>query len=208
MEVEYSLTAEDLRAFARYHGQLRSVRPIHSLAAVLGLVVVIMVVCAVVSIGFNYLGALRGELFDPFMMGLAFGAIGQALALRWWQGYVKRATWKTNCEDKRNEWAIRQVRVTISPGELRSVTRGSTNTYQWSLVWRIGVTSSHIFVYLTTSNAILIPRRAFGDHAHSEAFIALARQYQQDWREEEQKSTDILAGLPPASSAITRPDAS
>jgi hypothetical protein len=114
---------------------------------------------------------------------------------------MNRATWKATCEHRRSEWAIRDVHLILSPDRLHIVTRVSTSTYCWSVIWHIPVTREHVFLYLTRSTAIVIPRRAFCGVQHFEEFVALARQYQQG-----PKPTGIITSLPPESTAITRPN--
>jgi hypothetical protein len=69
------------------------------------------------------------------------------------------------------------------------------------VVWHIGTTGSHVFLYTATAIAFVVPHRAFRDRQHLNDFVALARQYQQGPR-----STGIIADLP-QSTAIARPDA-
>ncbi len=207
MEVEFDLTPEDYQAFARYHRKLRRVPTKHLLIAIAGClgILVMTVGGGLFLLGplgvYRVLGVNRGEGVLSLYVGLLFGWVGASLAQRWWQGRVYRGIWIAACQDPRSEWASRDVRVILSPDQLCTATRVSTDTYRWPVVWRIVVTPDHAFLYLTGEMAILIPRRAFRDAPQFEEFIALARQYQQGPGE---KSTGIVATLPPEQTGIVR----
>jgi hypothetical protein len=207
MEVEYTLTPEDLQAFNRYHGKPRGLPTKPFLIAHFGLIGCGLITFAGVPLFFGLLSVFKGESSLALFVGLVFGWMGGSLSQLWWQGWMIRARWRANCEDHRSAWSVRDLRVVLSPNELRIISRASTGGYRWSVVWRIAVTRKHAFLYLTDDKAIVIPRRVFPDPTHFEEFVALARQYRQDSNEEEPKSTGIIAGLPPQSNAITRPGA-
>ncbi|MGH7172524.1 MAG: YcxB family protein [Gemmataceae bacterium] len=204
MEIEYSLRPEDLQAFSRYLASLRSGQPRNSLIAVLGVVVILAVM-----LGIPFVGHFWG-LFDRnyglfYFFGLLVGTLGTVFILFWWVFWMLRANNKALFDEKRSNWAYQDIRVILSPNQLRTVSRASTTTYDWSVVWHIGLTRKHIFLCLTKTMSLVIPRRAFRDPAHGEEFVALARQYRQEWRELKEKSTGIITSLPPESTAITRP---
>lgn len=202
MEVEYTLRPEDLMAFARYYRKLRSVQPSFSWIAILGFVAIMIV---------EGLSLLFAHIFfkeeDPWF-SMLIGAFLVILLQGWWHTCWYRAFYKALCEDPRSEWAVRNVQVVISADQLRTVARGATTIYHWSVIWHIGVTHKQIFLFTTRTTAIIIPRRAFRDTAHCEEFVALARQYRQDCRETKQKPSGIITSLLPESTAIIHPDVS
>jgi hypothetical protein len=200
MEIEYTLLPEDLQAFAQYHrkvpgGQL----PITLVDALVAVVILAL------SGG---LSLLLAGVFDSggMFVGTIIGWFGAAFFADWWQRCKTRSLFKTQCEDQHSSWAVRDVRAVISPDQLRIIARGVTASYHWFVVWHIGLTRKHVFLCITRVNAITIPRRAFRDTAHCEEFVALARQYQQDCREQKPKPTGIITSLPPEPTAIRRSD--
>jgi hypothetical protein len=200
MEIEYTLRPEDLRAYTRYYRKLPSVQPRLSRLMALGMVVIMLAwVSALIIADFFFKE-------ENLLVGMFIGSFGVLLWQGWWHFCWYRSFYKAQCEDPRSEWAVRDVQVFILPDQLRTVCRGSAATYHWPVVWHIGVTSKHVFLFLTGMNAIIIPRRVFRDTAHCEEFIALARQYRRDWLELKRKPTGIITSLPPDPTAITSPD--
>lgn len=203
MEVGYSLNPKDIQAFARYHRKLPSMQSEPSLRAAIGVLIIAIVMAGLGVLLPAFL--FHGEGLIASWMGLLIAYLGAVFIVRWWQACMNLSIQKAQCEDPRSEWAVRDVRVGISPDQLRTVARGATCMYAWSRVWHIGVTDKHIFLCITRNTAIIIPRRAFRDATHLEEFLVLAQQYQQGRGGEMPKPTGIIAGLPPQSDAITRP---
>jgi YcxB-like protein len=201
MELEYTLRPEDFRAFARYYRKLPSGQIAFSSLAVLGVVVIMLAWGLALLLATVFFGD------KSVVVGMLIGWLGAGLLQSWLQACRYRSIYRAQCEDPRSEWAVRDVRVVISPDRLRTVARGATTMYEWSRIWHIGVTDKHVFLCITRFTAIIIPRRAFGNTSQFEEFLALARQYQQA-RERKPKATGIIAGLPPHSDAFTRPDVS
>lgn len=200
MEIEYSLRPEDFRAFTRYYRKLRSGQITFSSLAVLGVVVIMLVWGLALMLAVFFFGD-KGVI-----AGVLIGWLGVTLLQSWSQVCMKRSIYRATCEDPRNEWAVRGVRVVLSPDQLCTVSRGSITRYDWSIVWHIGVTDKYIFLYITRIRAIIIPRRAFRDAAQFEEFLALAQQYQQGGqggRQPAPKPTGIIAGLPPQSDSFS-----
>lgn len=203
MEVEFDLTAEDYQAFARYQRKLGRVPKKHLSIGVVGFLGIMAITFWGVLFTLVLLGVFRGEGAHALQVGLVFGWLGASLAQIWWQRWYLRGLWKVACQDHRSVWEAQDVRVILSPDQLCTATRVSTNTYRWPVVWRIVVTRDHAFLYLTRETAILIPRRAFREAPQFEEFIALARQYQQGQGE---KPTGIVVALPPEPTAVASRD--
>ncbi len=205
MEVEYTLRPDDFQAFARYHRKLRSAQTHPSLMASLGVLGILIVG---IWGGMLFAGLFfQGEGFFTFGMGLLIGCLVSALGQGWWRACMNRSIHKAQCEDPRSEWTIRDIRIILSSDEIRVISRASTSIYEWSRVWHIGETNKHIFLCITRTVAITIPRRAFRDQQHFEEFLALAQQYQKGIAQSQEKSTGIITSLPPESTTISTPDA-
>jgi hypothetical protein len=199
MEIEFSLEPEDLEAFTRYHRKLPGVRTAFSLVYVLGIVLILLLWGSIIFLTVFFQNG--GMLF-----GLISGWFGGMWFVAWCQMCKIRTLFKAQCEDPSGAWATQDVRVIIASDQLRTISRGSTTTYQWSVVWHIGLTRRHVYLVLTRMTALVVPRRAFRDAAQCEEFVALARQYQRDCLEQQPKPTGIITSLPPESTAIRRAD--
>ncbi len=198
MELEYTLRSEDFRAFTRYYRKRLSGQTTFSSSAVLG-VVVIMLAWGLALILATFFFEDKGVI-----VGMLIGLHGAGMLQSWLQACRNKSIYREQCEDPRNEWAVRDVRVVISADQLRTVARGAATMYEWSRTWHIGVSDKHVFLCITRITAIIIPRRAFRDNQHFEEFVALARQYQQGRDEQTPKPTGIIAGLPPQSDAFNQ----
>lgn len=197
MEIECTLRPDDLQAFTRYHLKLQGGQLPFTLANLL--------VIVLISAGFSlFLTIFIHE--GGFFVGIIIGWFGGIFFQIWVQMCKTRSLFKAQCEDPRGAWAMREVRVIIAPDQLQTIARGSKTTLQWSVVWHIGCTQKHVFLCITRLTAIIIPRRAFRDTAHCEEFVALARQYQQNCREQKPKPTGIITSLPPEPTAIRPAD--
>ncbi|SRR5579884_111922 len=198
MELEYTLRSEDFRAFTRYYRKRLSGQTTFSSSAVLG-VVVIMLAWGLALILATFFFEDKGVI-----VGMLIGWLGAWLLQSWLQACINRSFFRAQCDDPRSEWAVRDVRVVISPDQLRTVARGVKTMYEWSRIWHIGITDKHVFLCISRNTAIIIPRRSFRDIQHFEEFVALARQYQQGRSQLAPKPTGIIAGLPPQSDAFTQ----
>ena len=52
-----------------------------------------------------------------------------------------------------------------------------SSTYQWVGIDEVATTDSHIFLYFTTMNAYIVPRRAFPSNRAFDDFVDAARRY-------------------------------
>jgi len=191
MEVEYTLTPEDNRAFRDYtlrRDEARSGRPL-------------MFVWGMLVPGLFVLFLVPTQMFERDLLyalggGLLFGSF-------WLFGL---ALWKSRGDARRfdnnphNHWLFGKHRMTLSAKGVTVITDYRTTTDQWPIVWHIGKTAKHALFFITTLNAHVVPRGAFRDDEHFEEFIAFARQYQ-----EAAQSEVILDALPARPTGITRP---
>ena len=203
MEIEYSLNPDDFQAFERYHRRLRSTQIPLSASAVFGA----LAMSILVGVGLMFAAFfLNEEGFVTFCKGAFIGWLAGVFLQSWWQLCLQRSLHKAQCEDPRSDWAIHDIRVILSADGVRIISRASTSIYEWSRVWHIGTTDKHVFLCFTRNTATVVPRRVFRDEQHFEEFIARARQYQENWKQQQPKSTSIITALPPQADAITRSD--
>jgi YcxB-like protein len=142
-----------------------------------------------------------------FLIGLFLGAIGMFFIFVRMKKVLLRGTAEFS-DDDRNRWLFEPQRLRLHPQALTINSASQQLTNCWSMVWKIDVTEDQVCFYTTTKNGHIVPRRAFRDQQHFEEFVVLARQYQQGFNQQGPQSTGIVAGLPPQSTATTRPDVS
>jgi hypothetical protein len=202
MDVEFQLTPEDLPAFARYHQQLLPEKNQAVPQWFWGVLLVLFVgfmICA-------YRWGIRQSEFVGFLMG-GFVAVLWIMFLLLWRYKAALQRQKRLQADERNHYQYQYEvkRLTLSPEGITVTGSQSISTNRWPMIWHVGNTSDYAFFYVSLESAIVVPRRAFRDEQHFEEFIALARQYQQEAAQPEPKPSGIIAGLPPESTAISRP---
>jgi hypothetical protein len=204
MEVEYSLTAEDLEAFGRYHlkkGSQSEEKSRPWITWIAGGMVLLLVA------SWSSSNDTRHLRWAWFIMGFAMGG-SSVVALVVWMRKAATNSIKALYTDEHSRWMFASRRLKIIPESIAIISEYQQSFQKWSVVWKIALAEEHLFLYESMNSAIIVPRRAFRDQQHFEEFIALARQYQQGGRRPAPIPTGILAGLPPPSDAFTRPNAS
>jgi hypothetical protein len=177
MEVEYELTPEDLKALNRHHQKNPIVPPRGRFTGV-----VVWIVCIVGVAGFL---TLRRLFFLPELdlflnmapgvgLGMLLALVGIFLFLRLMQ---PNATRKVLQEGRNAEKALGWRRLTIDPHAVRTTSAFSASSFYWEGVEAVSVSQDHVFIYVTTRVAYVVPRRAFPDDRAFEDFVEMARRY-------------------------------
>jgi hypothetical protein len=192
MEVEFTLTLEDYRAFQRYHaeaepGSSHSRRFISWIVWVpIGLITVFLALASeeAIHIGIHVLlGALAGAIATGF-------------------GIWRLGKLTVKSQHARFEEQARSLRLSITPEAITIASDLSQTSNRWPAVCKIGATDDYAFLYTAAAEAYVVPRRAFRDRQHFDEFVELARRYQ----EGVPRSTGITTDLPGPgrSTAFTR----
>ena len=173
MEVEYTLTPADFVAFSHYHSD-------HSAAGRWlfrrGLIVVpfLLMALLVIYVHRDQNGdidwndpelwiAVVGLLVPP-VAGIALRKRVNALVIRW---LLRRPG---------NAKLLEPQRLEVMPQGFVQTTKISSSTILWSGVVKIAITRDHLFVYLLTASAIVVPRRAFAEEHEFGEFARTAEQ--------------------------------
>lgn len=204
MEVEYSLTPDDLQAFFRYHqrhGQTLDART--RVKRQIILVVACLVLMGLMPLISPLLLKLDPSHLQPFWYGIFLGWFSYFL----YQWVLSRVNSRFLFEKYHNEysrWVFSPRRTNITPEGLSTTNEYEKLTLSWAVVWSIDATSHHVFFYTTRVGASIVPRRAFRDKQHFQAFVDLACHYQQNWKPQTESSDEILDVLPEQPTGITR----
>jgi hypothetical protein len=169
VEVEYNLTPDDLLAALRARRR-KGPQPARGWTwlVVFGLLVLLY-----------FLGQAAPAFPAPgFLAGWGVGVVcGMGLFLLF-VVLVQRAQKKV-LKDARNQWLFATRRITLTPEEFSITSWFSRFSYRWEVVWDVVVTPGHVFLFITSTDAAVVPRRAFRDQEHFKEFIALARRYRE-----------------------------
>jgi hypothetical protein len=169
VEVEFNLTPEDLQARVRFRrGRKAQPAARWPWLVLLGLLVLMFV----------FSNAKPGAPALGFLPGMGVGALAALALCILFVVLVLRSQNKA-LQDPRNQWLFATRRITLSPEELTITSWFARFSYRWEVIWDIGVTPDHVFLFLTSTDAAIVPRRAFRDEQQFEEFVALARRYQQ-----------------------------
>ncbi len=214
MEVEYSLTFQDMEALARYqHRRLKTQHVLPTAKRALWIPVFALLLTALTNVLVFFgpkLPPIDTQWWDAFWYGLFAGLLLGCLPLlvvraSRWKAAVRYAVRRAyNNEESR--WMFAPQRMQIDVGGFSIFSENHQLSYSWAVVCEIGVTPGHAFFYTAPIHAHVLPRRAFRDQQHFQEFIDLAQQYQQGAARRAPKETGIIAGLPPQSSSFTRPN--
>jgi hypothetical protein len=199
MEVEFSMTPDDVRAFYAHHKRMRAKE---RQMGVLGNVV-LAVVGAGMALAYQFveLPDRLNWLIVGGLCGLLLAVVGLAFLASW---LVRRDN-KKYFTDPRNQWLFGRRIVRISPEGLTTRAEGHKESIEWSVIW-LNATSDYIFFQSTTRTGTPVPRRAFRDREHFEDFIALAREYHQGQSIDEGPRPTGITGLPRSPTDIFRPE--
>jgi hypothetical protein len=213
MEVEFSLTPDDLRAPGPVlqernrawnrptrDPQQRVQKPKSRASGnwVWWVILVWLIFMFFVNEG---MGRFRFEpvpLLLALLLCLILGVVIMVL-LFYWAGKVSFQRDEQTFADERNQWLFRPRRLTISPDGFTTASWLQAYTVRWEAIWDIAVRPDYVIFFDTTTSGHVIPRRAFRDQQHFEEFVALARQYKEGPR-----TTGIMTGPPPRSTDIFR----
>jgi hypothetical protein len=169
MEVEFSLTVDDLQAFLRYHCG-KGAQQRHLLGYVLGGFLGVLVLLAVVG----------GAPWPPWLTrevcwGLFAGALAM-LALLAFAGQRNTAQ-AIQRYFEGNPRLFARHRLALLPEGVRFVSPFAEALVRWPGVLRVAVTDEHLFLYTGTDDAHVVPRRVFADPRDFDAYVAQAESY-------------------------------
>jgi len=179
MEVEYELTPEDLIAFQRYHRQNPPQK--QPQGNPLNVFVGTMVLIAVATTAFYFLISNNptAEWYlrtVPFVgLGVGLGVLGVVLYGLWLS--TPRQMLRALKQGRNAEKARGRRRVSIDAEAIRSTSEFAASTYFWHGIDKFGATFDHVFVYVNTTTAVIVPARAFPDDGVFKEFVDTARHY-------------------------------
>jgi hypothetical protein len=180
MEVEYVQTVEDYMAFSRYHHT-------HRWYSGLSWRWLLVFFFPVWLAWHNLTGPPAPPEAPPppvdkwaavlIITAFAIAILLVVVAVRVWvRPYLLALLVKLSLKDPENrKRMLGWRRIVIGPEGLSMRGEGIDSTVKWTAIQRIPVTREHAFLYMTTTNAFIVPRRAFASDADFRDFVATAR---------------------------------
>ena len=201
MEINFVLNPEDLATLARYDFARRVKKKFK-----FGRLGLIMVLLSSILLWVMHRWELsRGRESNPWAVYLTAIVFVWLLlltpCLKWWVG---RGVMKRTAEsDKRKLYCPR--RLILTPESLQFASEFANATYNWVGIDNIAVTKAHIFIYLSSTQGQIVPRRAFPDEHEFQEFAETATRYMNSAKVEARRS---LSGTGRAGSAHWQEEAS
>lgn len=183
MEVTYTLTKDDLWAFRRFHARHRAKWRVWTQFST-GLIVVLWVVQLLVIVRIAYVWRFmlslgpKGWVFlvqSHQQLFLNFLIIGLFLAYLFWGQRFLAARQGANAAQLSQAKHLR-----IGPGGVEVASEQEHVQRAWSDIPDIGSDRDCVYLYLTSTTALVVPRRAFRSVEQSQAFEAQARAFRAD----------------------------
>jgi hypothetical protein len=207
MEVEYSLTYEDLQAFERnQRKQLGRLGPSLGLREWAWLVVLAAVIIAG-AVAALIVTEPEGGPHEPatfIVGGLAAGAWSIVVVLTMSRRRLRLI--RRLYEHGPSQWLLAHRRFIIGPEGFAVIGPSHRGQLAWPLLWKIAVTGQHAFFYTSLTQAYIVPRRAFPDPQSFDEFVDLARRYRDaPAPPAAPRPTGITTGMP-APTDVFRPD--
>ena len=205
MEVEYSLTIQDLQALTRYHRRSGyRLRPHFSATKIIAFVIFSVLLAVFVQLGPLFLPPVDLSRMGPFWLGLFVGFMVMIL-LQFWQGRIVIQTVRRLYDNEEARWILAPKRMRINANGVSITSEFHHLTNSWAVICGLGVTEDHAFFFTTRIQAHVVPRRAFRDPKEFKAFVDQARDYLDGWDQQGPRSDKILDALPAQPTGITRP---
>jgi len=171
MEVEFELIKEDYVKFNLYHfAHSPSLRPRLLRRTIVIIAVWILVLLMLILASETPARAARG--FWPLYLGPPI-----YLLLFFRHSRAHRRVVERMLEEGKNKGMFGLQQVSLSSAGISTTSEARRSSSTWEVVERIESTEDSAYFYVSSVEAIIVPRRAFGDDADFEEFVEAGRRY-------------------------------
>jgi YcxB-like protein len=176
MEVEYELTLEDISAFHAYYrrhapASHRRIDPIVGVVILISCILYGLALLTVLALGV-------GSFWVPILIGAWAGALIASIFDTWhFKWMASRMSRKALEYGRDAEKVLGWCRVILDPQGIHVTSQFSTCLYLWNGIEKIATTDEHLFIYVTTGSAQVVPLRAFADGRAFDSFVDMAKRY-------------------------------
>jgi len=172
LEVAFQLRVEDYLAFQEYHLSRRAGAGRTGLRHVVLVLLLLALISLILVLGEpNWLDPVPLALF--IVLALLIGVFLFRRPLLW-------AATRRNLSKDRT--LFRTTRVTLSPEAVEWSRGPSESRTLWEGIEKVGVTETHLFLYISSFQALVVPGRAFASEVEFDDFIDAARHYRRSAR--------------------------
>lgn len=186
MEINYELTPEDFYNFSKENAPSQST---HKPMVTIFLTVYFMFIFADVFYVLLFGSSFDWKMGDFFISvllrtGLTFGAVVLLLGL--FKLFSKFSAKKAVKEEKNGLFC--EHRIILTEDELIELTDINTCRYSWRAIGEIKELENFVSIAVQMSGLFVIPKRNFSDQKQIQTFLATAKQYQQNSKDNFQLS--------------------
>lgn len=177
MKLEYTLTPDDAIAMTRYHKQLLGPQK-HPTTATNIILTVLFIGGFCLLLLMDQIRANRWQVV--LILASAFAGFG----LLYWTlsrsaSAIPENRLRRMLESREGERALGQRKTELTKNGFVLTTEEEEKTIEWSEVLHVGVTESHVFVYVADGSVLIIPSHAFHNDYQHEEFLEKIREYHQ-----------------------------
>jgi hypothetical protein len=172
LEVKFTLRVEDVLSFQDYHLFKRAGAERSGVRRV-GIVFLLLVLAGLLLFVWEPQGVDAVPLALVIVLTLVVGLI------LCWRPLIRAAT-KRNLRKDRS--FFRTSHVLLTPEAVQNSRGPSTLRVLWEGIERIAATETHLFLYISSFQAIVVPGRAFASEDEFDDFIDVARYYRREAR--------------------------
>ncbi|HXX95274.1 MAG TPA: YcxB family protein [Planctomycetota bacterium] len=173
MQIEFDFTKEDRVAFNVYHLEHSPTHRRNRWTSLLWASAVWVVLWGVLVATNESPGRAARALWPLLMFVPVYAFIYPPLRRRHARRIIDRIL-----DEGQNRAVLGRKRVTMTSVDLTAGDDMKSTTARWDAVERIEVTEAYAYIYISGSEAVILPRRAFPTDDEFQDWIEIARKYQ------------------------------
>ena len=188
MEINFTLNAEDIVTFQRYHIK-RRIRRTLKLRILLAFLLLLVLIPFWIPVLVDPAESLRpadplpAVLMTVIVIVLLLVLLGQSHLLAW--GMAKQSRQAVTKFDHR--MMLSPKRITLTSDAMQFESAFWNATYRWAGIAEVALTPDHLFIYIVSNFAHVIPMRAFTGEKSFWDFAQAAKEYKKLADEKEKR---------------------
>ena len=168
MTLSYTTTEDDILALNRYYTQ--SFPPIRQRLMRLRIFYALLFGSSIVF--FAYLFDKRHQILPAIIVLALICGVLLFIAFPFGQRFLARSTTYRAIRMGRYKGILGQQTLTVTPEALITQTEMGEGKYHWTAFVHTGQTATHLFLFVNTASALIIPKRAFSDDATYQSLLS------------------------------------
>ncbi len=176
MEIEYELTIDDLLNYEMYqHDHFKYTRRLRLIFQFL-LPIILFVVLVYIILAKNH------QIFIDIGLAVIFGVVSVIWFILFpskFREQLKKVGRKL-IEEGRNKTKLCNRRMVFTPEGISSASEFWESKTYWKAIDRFVSTDDYVYIFISTTGAIIIPKRVFHDESQYEEFLQILKDNVQD----------------------------